>query len=924
MKKIITTTIILLFLLNTIVLAQPISTFQWAKKIMPTVATNSCGVNGIATDNSGNLYTTGWFSGTTDFGGTFKTSSGGRDFFIAKYNTSGTLVWVNAFGAGSFDELTLDIKVDASSIYICGAYSGSNMDFDPGPGTFTYNVGSSSGFVAKYDQNGNFVWAQQSGYMSSLDLDKFGNIFVAGLASSSTGFIVFKYDNSGNNIGGIGGNGTLGFSMGKVKVDSTGNLYLAFGFAGTVAFSSFTLTSSGSQEDIGLAKFTNTLGLVWSKKIGGTGSDWGSSRLGWCPDPFGMAIDNQQNLCITGLFAATVNFGSGNLTAFNSSNGDGFFAKYNGTTGTLIFVKQLAGAGSTYYVTPGCIQIDANDNINIAGYFNGSVDCDPGPGSAILGSTTLSLFWSQYDINGNYLTNGFIGSATYAGPSCMLLKPSGLFFAGGFAGTQDFDMGASSFSMTGSPSYQTGFISKYNYCSAAPSSPSTVNGLNSFCPGAGIQTYSVTPVSGATSYTWSLPGVGWTGTSSTNTISIITGTTSGNISVTANNACGSSSAAVLSITVNPNPTITVNSGSICSGSSFTMIPSGANTYTFSGGSAIVSPTTNTSYSVTGTSTAGCVGSNTAIASVTVNSNPTANAGSSQTITCISANVNLTGSGVSTYTWSGPGIVSGGNTSSPVVNMAGTYSLVGSTSGCNSNTVTVNVASNTVAPTLSVAVNSNSICIGNSATLTASGASTYSWSTSSTATSVVVSPTVTTNYVLTGTNSINGCTNTFNQSIGVNSLPVVTANTSSSIICGPPFQGTATITASGASTYTWNTSATTTAIAVSPSVTTVYTVTGADANGCMNFTSFTQSVSACTGIEQFGGGSPEFGVYPNPTSGVVTIKGKEGLQIHIYNIIGELIISSELKSDTIELDLSNHSNGIYFIRIGSITKKIIKE
>jgi sugar lactone lactonase YvrE len=66
------------------------------------------------------------------------------------------------------------------------------------------------------------------------------------------------------------------------------------------------------------------------------------------------------------------------------------------------------------------------------------------------------------------------------------------------------------------------------------------------------------------------------------------------------------------------------------------------------------------------------------------------------------------------------------------------------------------------------------------------------------------------------------------------------------------------------------------------------------------------------------------LYPNPTSGIVTLKAKTGLPISVYNIMGELILNSELKTDTIELDLNNQANGIYIVRIGSVAKKIIKE
>ncbi len=81
-----------------------------------------------------------------------------------------------------------------------------------------------------------------------------------------------------------------------------------------------------------------------------------------------------------------------------------------------------------------------------------------------------------------------------------------------------------------------------------PEVPGTISGTNSICSGS-TNTYSIAPVTGATSYSWTLPS-GWTGTSTTNSISATASVTSGNISVTAKNACGDSPAQNMYITVN--------------------------------------------------------------------------------------------------------------------------------------------------------------------------------------------------------------------------------------------------------------------------------------------------------------------------------------------------------------------------------------
>ncbi len=107
-----------------------------------------------------------------------------------------------------------------------------------------------------------------------------------------------------------------------------------------------------------------------------------------------------------------------------------------------------------------------------------------------------------------------------------------------------------------------------NNCSGcnSPAQPAAINGATQVCSGA-VQTYSVTPVSGATGYVWTLPS-GWSGNSSTNTINITAGTSAGNISVTATNSCGNSAArslAVSSITIPVRPGIITGNIAVCTG-----------------------------------------------------------------------------------------------------------------------------------------------------------------------------------------------------------------------------------------------------------------------------------------------------------------------------------------------------------------------
>jgi hypothetical protein len=329
------------------------------------------------------------------------------------------------------------------------------------------------------------------------------------------------------------------------------------------------------------------------------------------------------------------------------------------------------------------------------------------------------------------------------------------------------------------------------------------------CP-AGTATLTAT---GATTYTWST-----TQTTSGITVNPVTAT-SYTVSGTDMNGC--TNTFTTSVSVYTLPVVGANSASVCPGSTATLTATGANTYTWStmqsASSVTVNPTGTTSYTVIGTDMNGCT--NTFTTSVSVYT-PAVISVNSPSI-CAGNTAILTAIGAATYTWS-----TTQTTVSISVNPATTthYTVTGTDiNGCVNaftNTVTVNA----LPP---VSANSPSVCPGGTATLTATGATTYTWSTTQSATSITVTPAATSHYTVSGTD-VNGCINAFSNTVTVNALPPVSANSAS--VCPG---GTATLTASGAATYTWSTSQSAVSVTVSPTMNTTYTVNGTDLNGCSN-------------------------------------------------------------------------------------------
>lgn len=381
---------------------------------------------------------------------------------------------------------------------------------------------------------------------------------------------------------------------------------------------------------------------------------------------------------------------------------------------------------------------------------------------------------------------------------------------------------------------------------------------------------------------------------------------------TTTNGCVSANTATSSLIVNTTPTVSVNSGTICSGNSFSIIPTGADTYTIEGGSSNVSPLTNSSYTVVGTATNGCPSANTATSNLVVNTTPTITVNDG--LICVGQSFTITPNGTDTYTFSG-----GSNIVSPVI--TSTYSVSGTSSlGCvASNTAICTI---TVVTTPTITVNSGVICAGQIFSIVPGGATSYTFSNGSS----TVAPTSNSTYSITGSVGP-GClgTNTAICSVTVNPLPAITANSNATLICNTE---SATLTAAGAITYSWNTNATTPVITISPTVTTSYTVDGTDTNGCTNSTTYTQNVNECVGIAKSGKTGVLLTIFPNPSNGVFILDSETKTTVFIYDAIGKLIFNQNIAEGKQKIDLSVFKNGLYILKAENTnhvkTFRLIKE
>lgn len=275
-----------------------------------------------------------------------------------------------------------------------------------------------------------------------------------------------------------------------------------------------------------------------------------------------------------------------------------------------------------------------------------------------------------------------------------------------------------------------------------------------------------------------------------------------------------------------------------------------------GSSIVVTPTVTTTYSVSSTNT---ISSCTEVQAITVGVTPTVSIAGPASV-CATNPATLTASGASSYTWS-----TGATTSSIVPSPSATsvYSVTGNSGGCMSTAqFTLTTAPS---PTISIS-GSTLICSSTSNTLTASGANSYTWNTGSNSSTIVVTPAFTSNYTVTGSGL--GCTSSKVITVSVTPTPSVSLGAPGALCFG----NSATLTTSGASTYTWSTGANTNSVPVSPTVTTTYSVAGTGTNGCVSAPVFAtvSVVNALTANNAFicaSSGSANLSVNADPTSTV---------------------------------------------------------
>jgi hypothetical protein len=336
-------------------------------------------------------------------------------------------------------------------------------------------------------------------------------------------------------------------------------------------------------------------------------------------------------------------------------------------------------------------------------------------------------------------------------------------------------------------------------------------------------------------YTWLPTGTFLGSNSGTVTVSPTSNTT---FTVMGTNSQGCTTTATANVVVHTTPpslSVSSSTNSTCLGKAVSVTASGAFTYTWTNpgvvnGQTFV-PSTTTVYTVMGQN--GC-GTATAAITISVDPLPIPSSANPPTVCAMQAS-QLSASGATNFTWM-PGAMT---VSNPLVAPAVTtvYTVTASDGTCSgTSTVAVTAKPN---PTLVVVGSATNICEDGSVSISVTGADTYTWNpTTITGSAGVVTPTASTNYVVNGTNSV-GCVSTSNHLVIVKAKPVLNTNITSTFIC---MGSTVSLSAGGASTYTWSHGLSGNPVTVSPQSTTQYTVTGIGSNSCAAMSVYTVNVA----------------------------------------------------------------------------------
>lgn len=416
----------------------------------------------VATDADGNVYITGQSSGTTFFG-PFTVGSG---VFLVKYNSSGSVLWVQS--AGGYLTGNVVAVDDSGNVYVTGSFQDSSVTF----GSYTlinaYPFGAYTDiYLVKYDSSGTALWAKSAGSTyndnaKSVTTDAQGNVYIAGsfgspsitfgaftlMTSGIIDMFLVKYDPAGNVIWAKRAGGTGQDGANAVTANSSGNTFVTGGFGSpSIIFGTDTLINTNPTfYDMFLTEYDPNGNVLWSVKGGGTSYESGLD----------VALDASGDIYLTGHFASPFAV-FGTDTVVNYGNRNFYLAKYN-PSGGLTWVKSGHGHQAE---TGWSLATDNLNDVYLSGGFNQGFPSD----TLVFGTDTLisptlisdPAFLYKLDSEGNVLCSSVLTSGGDDECDVAADYSGNVYFTGDYFATS-FVLGNDTLS---SPGYENAFLAKW-------------------------------------------------------------------------------------------------------------------------------------------------------------------------------------------------------------------------------------------------------------------------------------------------------------------------------------------------------------------------------------------------------------------------------------------------------------------------------
>ncbi|MDO8999852.1 MAG: gliding motility-associated C-terminal domain-containing protein [Bacteroidota bacterium] len=864
--------------------------------LAPSVLT---GPKSITTDLSGNVFVTGYGSANALFnpGGSAYyqgvSGGGGGEFWILKFSNSGVLQWGTFYGGSGTDESTFICTDNSGNVFLTGYTSSTNFPVMNSGGYFQATPAAASNtdaFILKFTNAGVLQWATLYGGTGSggpftqglsICIDPSNNVYVTGSTMATTfpvlnpgggayfqptksnpfagSAYLLKFSNTGTLIWSTlfgTGTGTNTSNSSAVSTDALGNVFISG--VGTVPLlnpggGAYYQAVNAGASDLFVTKFLSTGALFWSTYYGGSGTD----------KVISICTDNSGNLFATGwttsLNLPVLNPGCSAYfqNAYGGGSQDAFILKFS-NSGVNLWSTYYGGVSNEDFLSNDVITTDPCGNLYIGlnGQGNGTPlqlsSCSVGFNDLTYGGGARDNVILKFSNIGVRLWASYTGGAFAARVSVACDAIGNLFITGEWgtgAGYPILNPGGGAYYVSSGTNSDNGYVVKFAPDPPPTYSQSQINNSGT-CSGCnGSASFTVNCGSPPFNYIWSNSSQTLCSTNSVNAISSIC---PGNYSVQITDQDCHTNTLSYTITgsVGSPPSLTVVPAATlaCNPNTTTLIASstatGVLTYTWSGpsiisGSATPTPVVNLPGNYTVTLTQG-VCSNTAIVSVANNTNtPNISIIASNTLlTCLNTSIQVTGtsstSGV-TYSWSPQNVT----TNTAVANTSGSYTLAitNTLSGCSSTSV-LTIAQNTTAPNISTTLPSTLTCITPSVILTGTSTTsgvTYSWQPQGVTTNTSIAN-VAGNYTLAISNTLSGCKSTSVITVTQNTVsPNISSNVSGVLTClNTSVVLLGTSTTSGV-TFTWQPQNvnTNTATAINSGN---YTLTVANpTTGCLNST-----------------------------------------------------------------------------------------